>query len=50
MTNEEPPKAYLADIGFTTMVLDLHNPMPSSFTIEGGTLTFMNHDLGITYT
>jgi len=45
MTNEKPPKAYLADFGFTTMVLDPHNPMPSSFTIEGGKLTFMAPEL-----
>jgi len=45
MTNEEPPKACLADFGFTTMVLDPQNPMSSSFTLEGGTLTFMAPEL-----
>lgn len=45
MTNEKPPKACLADFGFTTMVLDPHNPMSSSFTLEGGTLTFMAPEL-----
>jgi len=45
MTNEEPPKACLADFGFTTMVLDPHNPMLSSFNLEGGTLAFMAPEL-----
>ena len=41
MTNDTPPKACLADFGFTTMVLDPQNPMSSSATLEGGTMTFM---------
>jgi len=45
MTNENPPKACLADFGFTTMVFDPQNPMSSSFTLEGGTLTFMAPEL-----
>ena len=45
MTNEEPPKTCLADFGFTTMVLDPHNSMSSSFTLEGGTLAFMAPEL-----
>ena len=45
MTNDTPPKACLADFGFTTMVLDPHNPMSTSFTLEGGTLTFMAPEL-----
>jgi len=45
MTNEEPPQACLADFGFTTMVLDPHNPMSSSLTLEGGTLAFMAPEL-----
>jgi serine/threonine protein kinase len=45
MTNDEPPKACLADFGFTTMVFDPYNPMSSSFTLEGGTMTFMAPEL-----
>ena len=45
MTNDKPPKACLADFGFTTMVLDPQNPMSSSFTLEGGTVTFMAPEL-----
>jgi len=45
MTNHAPPKACLADFGFTTMVLDPQNPMSSSFTLEGGTLAFMAPEL-----
>ena len=45
MTNDTPPKACLADFGFTTMVFDPHNPMSSSFTLEGGTMTFMAPEL-----
>ena len=45
MTNEEPPNTCLADFGFTTMVLDPHNPMLSSFNLEGGTLAFMAPEL-----
>ena len=45
MTNDEPPKACLADFGFTTMVLDPQNPMSSSGTLEGGTMTFMAPEL-----
>ena len=45
MTNDRPPKACLADFGFTTMVSDPQNPMSSSPTLEGGTLTFMAPEL-----
>jgi len=45
MTNDTPPKACLADFGFTTMVLDPQYPMSSSFTLEGGTLAFMAPEL-----
>ena len=45
MTNDEPPKACLADFGFTTMVFDPQNPMSSSLTLEGGTMTFMAPEL-----
>ena len=45
ITNDTPPKACLADFGFTTMVLDPQNPMSSIFTLEGGTLTFMAPEL-----
>jgi serine/threonine protein kinase len=45
MTNDTPPKACLADFGFTTMVLDPQNPMSSSLTLEGGTMTFMAPEL-----
>ena len=45
MTNDTPPKACLADFGFTTMVLDPQNPMSSSLKLEGGTMTFMAPEL-----
>lgn len=45
MTNDTPPKACLADFGFTTMVLDPYNPMSSSFKLEGGTMMFMAPEL-----
>ena len=45
MTNDAPPRACLADFGFTTMVLDPQNPMSSSLTLEGGTLVFMAPEL-----
>jgi len=45
MTNDTPPKACLADFGFTTMVFDQDNPMSSSLTLEGGTLSFMAPEL-----
>ena len=45
MTNDVPPRACLADFGFTSMVLDPQNPMSSSFTLEGGTLAFMAPEL-----
>ena len=45
MTNDVPPKACLADFGFTRMVLDPGNPMSSSLTLEGGTLAFMAPEL-----
>ena len=45
MTNDTPPKACLADFGFTTMVLDPQNPMSSSATLGGGTLAFMAPEL-----
>ena len=45
MTNDNPPKACLADFGFTTMVLDPQNPMSSSVMLEGGTMTFMAPEL-----
>jgi len=45
MTNEEPPRACLADFMFMTMVLDPHNPMSSNFALEGGTLAFMAPEL-----
>ena len=41
MTNDTPPKACLADFGFTTMVLDPQHPMSSSLELGGGTMTFM---------
>ena len=45
MTNDVPPRACLADFGFTRMVLDPGNPMSSSLTLEGGTLAFMAPEL-----
>jgi len=45
MTNDAPPRACLADFGFTTMVFDPQNPMSSSHTLEGGTLAFMAPEL-----
>ena len=45
MTNDTPPKACLADFGFTTMVFDPQNPMSISATLEGGTMTFMAPEL-----
>ena len=45
MTNDMPPKACLADFGFITMVLDPRNPMSPSFTLEGGTMSFIAPEL-----
>ena len=45
MTNHTPPKACLADFGFTTVVFDPREPMSSSFTLEGGTMIFMAPEL-----
>ncbi|KAF9789247.1 kinase-like domain-containing protein [Thelephora terrestris] len=45
MTNDTPPTACLADFGFTTLVLDPLNPMSSSLTLQGGTMTFMAPEL-----
>ena len=45
MTNDTPPKACLADFGFTTMVLDPQISMSSSLTLGGGTMTFMAPEL-----
>jgi len=45
MTNDTPPTACLADFGFTTLVLDPQNPMSSSLTLQGGTMSFMAPEL-----
>jgi serine/threonine protein kinase len=45
MTNDTPPKACLADFGFTAMVLDPHNPISPDSALEGGTLGFMAPEL-----
>ena len=45
MTNDTPPKACLADFGFTTMALDLQNPISSNPPLEGGTRAFMAPEL-----
>jgi serine/threonine protein kinase len=45
MTNDTPPKACLADFGFTTIVLDPQNPMSTSLGLQGGTMTFMAPEL-----
>ena len=43
MSNDTPPRACLADFGFTTMLLD---PMMSCSTqLEGGTIMFMSPEL-----
>jgi hypothetical protein len=49
MTNDTPPKACLADFGFTTMVFDLQNPMSSNLTLEGGTMAFTTPELLATF-
>ena len=45
MTNDTPPRACLADFGFTTMALDLQDPMSSSLELEGGTMAFSAPEL-----
>jgi len=42
MTNDTPPRAYLADFGFMAMVLDPDQPMTCSARLEGGTMSFMS--------
>ena len=42
MSNGSPPRACLADFGFTTMVLDPDQPMSCSMQLEGGTMMFMS--------
>ena len=45
MSNDEPPRACLADFGFMTMAMDLDHPISCSAQLEGGTLTFMSPEL-----
>ena len=45
MTNDTPPKACLADFGFTTIALDPQNPISSISELEGGTKSFMAPEL-----
>jgi serine/threonine protein kinase len=45
MSNDNPPRACLADFGFMTMVLDPDQPMSCSAQLEGGTLAFMSPEL-----
>ena len=45
MSNDDPPRACLADFGFTTVVLDPRQPMPCSAQLEGGTMMFMSPEL-----
>ena len=45
MSNDNPPRACLADFGFMTMVLDPSQPMSCSVQLEGGTTMFMSPEL-----
>ena len=45
MSNDTPPRACLADFGFTTMVFDPVQPMACSAQLEAGTMTFMSPEL-----
>ena len=45
MSNDTPPRACLADFGFTTTVPDPVNPMSCSTQLEGGTRVFMSPEL-----
>jgi serine/threonine protein kinase len=45
MSNDNPPRACLADFGFMTMVLDPSGRMSCSAQLEGGTVIFMSPEL-----
>jgi len=45
MSNDNPPRACLADFGFMTMVLDPGQPISCSAQLEGGTAMFMSPEL-----
>ena len=45
MSNDNPPRACLADFGFMTMVLDPGQPMSCSARLDGGTVMFMSPEL-----
>ena len=45
MSNNDPPRACLADFGFMTMVLDPSQPMSCSAQLEGSTMMFMSPEL-----
>ena len=45
MSNDNPPRACLADFGFMTMVLAPGQRMSCSAKLEGGTMMFMSPEL-----
>ena len=45
MSNDTPPRACLADLGFMTMVLDPDRPMSCSTNLNSGTWMFMLPEL-----
>lgn len=45
ITNDTPPRACLADFGFTTVVFDPQNPVSWSPTLEGGVVAFTAPEL-----
>jgi len=45
MSNDSPPRACLADFGFTNVVPDPVQPMAYSAQLEGGSMTFMSPEL-----
>jgi len=45
MSNDNPPRACLADFGFMTMVFDPGQPISCSAQLEGGTMMFMSPEL-----
>lgn len=45
MSNDTPPRACLADFGFTTTVLDIDQHISCSAHLEGGTTMFLAPEL-----
>ena len=45
VSNDTPPRALLADFGFTTVVPDSIPPMAQSAQLDGGPMTFMSPEL-----